>query len=310
MESNYKVSVFMRTHNSEKYLSQALDSVFKQITTFKYEVVIGDDASTDSTPQIIQNYYAKYPEIVNPIFRSKNLGMCLNAIETLKQCKGKYIAWLDSDDYWTDETKLEMQFQYMESNPTISVCYTNAYDLLEREATVSEFIKVKPLKQQFDLDFFINQSTIVMPAVTLFIRKSAFPNPFPSWLKSTFNDDWALIMLFLKNGNAGYIDSITSVYRRHVSSMLGSTPTDVLLKDGIRLAKNLDNHFNYKYHSFFNIQWRFQELAVYFLQKKRYLKGFYYLIFSFCRKPIVVLKDVQYLKKVYKVLFTGWIVYD
>jgi glycosyltransferase involved in cell wall biosynthesis len=118
------VSVFMITYNHEKYIAQALNSVLMQKTSFDYEIVIGDDCSTDSTQKIIKDYVTKHPNKIKPIFQTVNVGAMRNAYEfTLPECKGKYIATLEGDDYWTDPDKLQKQVDFLESNENYSVCF-------------------------------------------------------------------------------------------------------------------------------------------------------------------------------------------
>src|SRR5215216_2886912 len=93
-----KLSIAVTTYNNEKNLSRALDSIFEQKHTYTFEVVIGDDCSTDSTREIIQTYQQKYPAIIRPVFHSKSIGISKNYLRTLRSCKGEYIATLDGND--------------------------------------------------------------------------------------------------------------------------------------------------------------------------------------------------------------------
>lgn len=116
------VSVSITSFNSEKWLPKALDSVLLQQTSFPIEVVIGDDCSSDRTIAVARSYQERNPQLIRVLERSKNLGMQHNYYETFEQCRGKYIAWLDADDYWTDPEKLTVQMQASESDPCVSVC--------------------------------------------------------------------------------------------------------------------------------------------------------------------------------------------
>lgn len=111
------VSVAMTTYNHEKYIRSALDSVLMQKTDFRYEIVIGEDCSTDNTKAIVEEYARKYPDIIKPIFHEENVGGRRNAYEVKHRCMGKYIAYLEGDDYWTDENKLRKQVEFLEANP-------------------------------------------------------------------------------------------------------------------------------------------------------------------------------------------------
>jgi glycosyltransferase involved in cell wall biosynthesis len=116
------VSVSVTAFNSEKWLARALDSVLMQRTSFPIEIVVGDDCSRDGTVAVANAYQKRKPELIRVLERSANVGMQRNYYETFEQCRGKYIAWLDADDYWTASDKLEMQAQTMEADATISAC--------------------------------------------------------------------------------------------------------------------------------------------------------------------------------------------
>ena len=116
------VSVVMIAYNVEKYIVEAIESVLMQKTTFKVELVIGEDCSKDSTRKIALSYEKKYPEIISVLQHEKNLGLTPNCVATHNVCRGKYIALLDSDDYWTDTNKLQRQIDFLESNSNFSGC--------------------------------------------------------------------------------------------------------------------------------------------------------------------------------------------
>ena len=114
------VSVAMIAYNVGKYLEEAIESVLVQKTSFKVELVIGEDCSTDNTREIALAYQAKHPEVVRVLLHKKNLGLTPNSVATQNACKGKYIALLDGDDYWTDEYKLQKQVEFLEQNTEFS----------------------------------------------------------------------------------------------------------------------------------------------------------------------------------------------
>lgn len=113
------VSVSCLTYNHEKYLKQALDSILMQKTNFKYEIIVHDDVSSDGTVSIIEEYARKYPSIIKPIIQSENQyskGISITHKFILPMAKGKYIAYCEGDDYWTDPYKLQKQVDFLENN--------------------------------------------------------------------------------------------------------------------------------------------------------------------------------------------------
>lgn len=118
------VSVSIIAYNQERYIEQALDSILAQKTNFPFEVVIGDDASKDRTREICEGYVQRYPDIVRLLPKEANLGMMKNHIRGIKACRGKYVALLESDDYWIDELKLQKQIDALEQDPQMTACFT------------------------------------------------------------------------------------------------------------------------------------------------------------------------------------------
>lgn len=296
----------MITYNHEKYIRKAIESVICQKTDFRFEIVISDDASTDNTSAVIRSYQEKHPEMIKPVYNKVNKGATLNAIETMQRCTGKYMAVLEGDDYWSDKNKLQKQFDLMEAHPDLAFCYTNASSFSnDDESDLQTVIKSKPSEQKFDLDYYIGNHCFFIPTLTMFVRRNAFPDPVPYWLYQAFSLDWTLCTLYLTKGMAAYIDCNTACYRQQVG-ISSSTPYSQIMKNGIQLAKNLDKHFNYKYHHVFGDNlWRHKNICIYYFQKKKFMRGIYWFFSCFFYNPYRTFKDVYFLKTLYKVTFQG-----
>jgi len=111
------VSVICPTYNQAAYIRKGLDSILMQKTDFRYEVLIGEDCSPDNTNEILAEYEEKYPELIQVFHREKNLKQSKNVYDLFMRSKGKYIIILDLDDYWTDEKKLQIQVDFLETHP-------------------------------------------------------------------------------------------------------------------------------------------------------------------------------------------------
>lgn len=123
MISSPLVSVVCVTYNHEKFLRQALDGFLMQKTSFPVEIILAEDCSTDGTRKICEEYKAKYPEQINYIFSDHNVGPQANELRAMQAVRGKYIAYCEGDDYWTEPNKLQWQVDFMESHPEYSVCW-------------------------------------------------------------------------------------------------------------------------------------------------------------------------------------------
>jgi glycosyltransferase involved in cell wall biosynthesis len=125
------VSIVMIAYNVEKYIVEAIESVLAQEVNFTYELVIGEDCSKDKTRQLALEYEQKYPDKIRVLQHEKNLGLTPNCVATHNACRGKYIALLDSDDYWTNVHKLQMQIDFLENNPDYAGCGHQSMKIFE-----------------------------------------------------------------------------------------------------------------------------------------------------------------------------------
>lgn len=133
------VSVLCTAYNHEKYIRKCLDGFVKQKTSFCFEVLINDDASTDDTARIIREYELKYPDIIKPIYQLENQmsqGVRVAAEILLPVAKGKYIAICDGDDYWTDCNKLQKQVEALEANSNCKLAVHKVLAVTEDESRI------------------------------------------------------------------------------------------------------------------------------------------------------------------------------
>lgn len=119
--NDIQVSVCVVTYNQENYIAECLDSLVSQETDFKFEIIVGEDCSTDDTRAIVQQYINKYPDIIKPIFHKQNVGAVENVKQVYIAAKGKYIAHMDGDDLACDG-KLQAQFDILEHRVSCDVC--------------------------------------------------------------------------------------------------------------------------------------------------------------------------------------------
>ncbi|WP_180175716.1 glycosyltransferase [Acinetobacter sp. YH12025] len=146
---NILVSVCIVTYNQERFVEQTLQSILNQNTNFQYEVIIGDDCSTDSTRKIIEDFLLKYPDIIVPVFHEKNIGPLENLKAVYRKAKGKYIYHLDGDDLALP-VKLQRQFDVMESNPDCVIC---THDMRYIDAEGNKVREWTHQKGKFDLNY-------------------------------------------------------------------------------------------------------------------------------------------------------------
>ncbi len=110
------VSVMMVCYNQEPYIERAIRSIANQKTKYKFELIVGDDASKDGTADIIRRMQKEYPEIVKPVLREKNIGATKNSYDILSKAQGDYIAFCDGDDAWIEGDRIDRQVDFLESH--------------------------------------------------------------------------------------------------------------------------------------------------------------------------------------------------
>lgn len=161
------LSVCLITYNHGKYIRKALDGIFSQKVNFPMEVIIADDCSTDNTREIILEYYEKYSSIIHLIFQDKNIGPAENWYQLMKSPAGKYIAYFEGDDYWTDPLKLQKQIDFLEQNPSYAISFHDVREI-DLDGTTIRKLPIQKLKE--DLTLYDLVSTNFIPTVSAVFR--------------------------------------------------------------------------------------------------------------------------------------------
>jgi len=221
-----KLSVCMITYNHERYIAQAIESVLMQKTNFAFELVIGEDFSTDRTREICISYKRRYPEKINLILNEKNLGMIPNFVNTVHQCKGEYIALLEGDDYWTNPYKLQKQVDFLENNPDYGMVHSDWDILFTKTNKIIKCIhKTKNKKIPKD-NFFENLLLYsYIGTRTVCVRKDLvekFLNQHSKRLEKWKMGDLPLWLYTAKYSQIGYINQSLAVKRHFQESMSNS----------------------------------------------------------------------------------------
>ena len=207
-----KLSVCCITYNQEKFISQAIEGMLAQETNFDVEIVIGDDASTDNTGKICENFLKRYPDKIRLLSSKKNLGMNVNFERSIKACKGKYIALCEGDDYWIDNHKLQKQVDFLEANPDFSICCHRVYDLYGKKNLKLETSKTSEVIKEYTIDDLTKGN--FLNTVSVVYRNGLFKD-FPSWFSESPVGDYVLHMLNAQFGKIKYLPDVMAVYRRH-----------------------------------------------------------------------------------------------
>ena len=209
------VSICCAAYNHENFISEAIESFLMQETDFPFEVLINDDCSTDSTANIIRDYEKKYPNIIKPIYQKENRyskGIIISSTFNIPRAKGKYIAFCEGDDYWTDKNKLQIQTDEMKKYPNIDLSFHYASELIDNK------IGKTIAKHSHKNDIFSTSEVIVgggvfMPTASLIIKKSAVEN-LPDWFYTDAPISDLIYQIFGSLNGALYINKNMSIYRK------------------------------------------------------------------------------------------------
>lgn len=215
------VSVCMVTYNHAQFIKEAIEGVMTQQTSFIFELIIGNDASTDNTNKLIEEYVGKEYErkYIKYFNHLNNLGMIPNFIFAFKQCKGKYFAFCDGDDFWTDPYKLQKQVDFLEANPEYAICFHSVNELTDEKEPVLSDLNSSLKEETYTIEDLAKRNIIHTPSVVF--RNKLFEQ-FPVWFKDSPAGDYPLYMLNAQYGKIKYFPEPMAVYRRHSNSIWSS----------------------------------------------------------------------------------------
>lgn len=225
ISDNPLLSVICTSYNHENFIRHALDGFIMQKTTFPFEIIVHDDASTDNTQSIIKEYELKHPGLFNNIYQRENQfskkDINIWADIMFPKCKGKYIAMCEGDDFWTDPYKLQKQIDYLEENPKIVATFHNTEERsIGKISNSNLYNKTMETSKLFSIQDMLEFN--IIPTSSLVFRKAYLPDEINSsnFINLHFGD-WPLNLLLARNGDFYYFPFIMSVRRMHPNSIWG-----------------------------------------------------------------------------------------
>ena len=212
-----KVSVAMLAYNHEKYIEQAVRSALMQQTDFDYEIVIGEDCSTDATRAILLRLRDEHPHKIRLLLHEENWGMSRNGKAVWDSCRGTYIAYLEGDDFWLSPHKLQKQVDFLDSNPDCVICF---HDVVEVYEDINKSDLGMHYQDAAKLSYSIEEllrETILVRTPSVVMRKTE--KQLPSWFTQLrAMQDYPLFLwsLLKQDGRARRLpDPPMAAYRIH-----------------------------------------------------------------------------------------------
>lgn len=206
-----ELSVVMTTYNHERYIAQAIESVLMQQTSFGVEIVVGDDRSSDRTAAIVEDYRRRYPDCIRLVESDTRVGMRANYRRCVAAARGRYVAMLDGDDYFTAYDKLQQQVELLDANPEVGMCYTRSrriddegnttiYPEGECSTTFEAMLRRNPAE---------NCTVVARRTLIEEYYREVCPEEHPEWL----TDDLPMWLWFAARSRYMALDRITAVHR-------------------------------------------------------------------------------------------------
>lgn len=260
------VSICCITYNHEKYIEEAIDSFLMQETNFPFEVVIGEDCSTDNTRKIVEKYKENYPNIIKLIVSENNVGMLANAQRTMEACVGEYIALCEGDDYWTDKNKLQIQIDEMKKYPKCNISFHPTYEVIDG-------VRHKILSKYSNKNKIFTTSEVIigdggfMPTSSLILKKYITDN-MPDWFyKYAPVGDYFIQILGSRKNGALYLPIPMSCYRTQQNnswsaSMKKEQERIIFLEKITKSMTLLDKELDYEYSNEIKKYIRYQTFAI------------------------------------------------
>lgn len=269
MTEEIMLTIGLITYNHAKYVKQALDGIIMQKTDFKYEVVVGDDASDDGTQEILKQYSEMYPDIFHLILREKNIGATKNNYDIKQYARGKYFACLEGDDFWIDSQKLQIQVDFLESHPEYVACvhkcmFVDEFGNQKENQPINGYYYNEEIFtiKQFERGLLPGQTATLMYRNIFLDEEKDFSIMYTA---NQYIADKTAILILLSYSNIYCIDKVMSCYRyvieengRNVSSKyIGKNNRDELmeyltiLEQYAKKELNMDLDMSYKKKNYF-----------------------------------------------------------
>lgn len=245
------VSVICTAYNHEKYIAQALEGFVLQKTSFPMEVIVHDDASSDNTAQIIAEYEKKYRDLFVTVYQrenqysKKNVSIWFDIAFPL--ARGRYIAFCEGDDYWTDPYKIQKQIDFMENHPDFAICFHNMQVIYEGETHLNR-LSNNHQKEITTIETLASGNYI-------YTASCVFRNNYlkkPDWFCQCPVRDYPLHLLNARHGKIKFIDEVMGVYRVHKGGLWENKILSYRLEQWANMLKLIGDQFDRRINKILN----------------------------------------------------------
>lgn len=235
----------MLTYNQESYIDEAIRSVLLQECDFPFELVIGNDCSTDGTRARCEAWLHKYPDRIVLINQPRNIGLARNFIETYKYLRGEYVAICEGDDWWCSRYKLRRQVEWMDAHPDYSCCFHRVVNYYQDTDTKS----LSNGGQKSELTILDLASSNTISNVSALFRRGLF-GELPEWMDQVSTYDYAVHLMNAEYGPVHYMRRPMAVYRQHSAAIWSQAGADKKWEIAASIRRLLIAYFKEREHCF------------------------------------------------------------
>lgn len=246
------VSICVQTYQHKEFIKKCLDGILMQKTKFAFEILLGDDASTDGTREICLEYAQLYPDKIRLFLHNRENNIRINGYPTgrfnllynLYSAQGKYIALCEGDDYWTDPLKLQKQVDFLEGSPDSILCFHRCVFRIESENGI---VHHEQNREAIEYDYNIGNLLINWGIPTASMVYRNIIKELPEWFLTIASADMGIAMLLFDKGTFNLIEGVMSIYRIHSGGVAQNHRGYRMIHYRSYFYSQLNEFFNYKY---------------------------------------------------------------
>lgn len=247
----------LKAYNHEEFIAQALDSAVHQRTSFPFEIIVGEDRSSDRTREIVERFVRGGGGRVRLLDRPARVGMVRNTMDLYGASDAEYVAWLDGDDYWTATDKLQKQVAWLDEHPHQTMCFHEA-EQLDASGRLTRWSLATPGRSEYTIEDVL----VRPPGYTSTCVYRRVLRAFPDWFERLPFCDWPLQVLHAELGPAGWLPDVMAAYRTRdaAATALGYDPSTGQTRAEFwapwhaEVYRLLNVHFGYRYDAVIRLE--------------------------------------------------------
>jgi glycosyltransferase involved in cell wall biosynthesis len=253
------LSIFVFSCNHAQFIEKCIRSVVEQKCTYNYKIYVFDDCSTDGTAEIVKKLAVENPDSISFYENEKNMGVLHSVRKAIGlPCKAKYFAFLDGDDYWCYDGKLQAQIDFLEANPEYSACFHDAEIHQMNNSGNAEFLKKTKIgwktysqmnKYYPDFEPQMLVTRTIIPTSSLVCRWKNLENFMQNYRFKEFSFSWALELELIKNSKFRYFNECWSVYNDHVGGISKRGSLFDFKRNNINILESLLDDDFYRFYA-------------------------------------------------------------